>query len=196
MARRIKLKSLNVDFVVPARTGFHLFLQQSLILSPPFIFSYSSAHSFHRTFPLCPYPRVFFPLPFCLVNSYSSLAFISVFLTLGKPCLNPPTTSYSLSCIFSCLIWLLNQFLSFHKTVSQRRKGLHLVFCFSTIPVSSECLRHCGKNICWIKEYVTKLEPQSTEPSERPAVVGDLQEMEDECIQSFWLLLFQNISFS
>lgn len=185
-----------MDFVVPAWTGFHLFLQQSLILSTLFIFLLTYSLLFHRTFPPCPYPRVFFPLPFSLVNSYSSLLFISVFLTSGKPCLNPPTTSYSLSCIFSCLIWLFNQFLSFHKTVSQRRKGLHLVFCFSTIPVPNECLRHCGKNICWMKEYVTKLELQSTEPSEQPAVVGDQQEMEDKCIQLFWLLLFQNISFS
>ena len=132
MALRRQLKPLNMHSF-PVWSGFYPFLQQSLILSTPFSLLTCSL-LIHRTFPLCPYPKVFFPLSFPLINSCPSLAFISVFITLRKHWQKPPAASYSLNCLFSSLLWLFHQCLSFHKTVSQRRKGLHLVFWFLNHP--------------------------------------------------------------
>lgn len=148
---RLKLKRLIVDNAAPAWSDFYLLLQQSLIFSIPFSFSYSPCTLlFHRTFSLCPYAKVFFPLLFSLIHSYSSLAFIFAFTTMGKTCLHPPTTSYSLSCILHFQIFDLTTLINFcHSTRLLAKEGWDCIcFCFSTIPVPNECLTHWGSNIC------------------------------------------------
>lgn len=141
---------------LPAWSGFYLFLQQVPIVSLPFSFSYSPCPLLpYRTFLLCPSLH---PSPW---------------VTPIPPCLTIPAMSYSLSCILHFQpLNLFKQFLSFHSTASQSRKGLHLLLVFKH-PRTKRVPRTRWKS-CLLSKRVND-QTRTSEPLGCPAVVRDLK---------------------